>query len=542
MRWLDALGIHQPDLSAVLLMSIRLNSPTSTPVDLVASSGRETLSDLSDPTRIDRRFGRMLIPAVLVAAPLAILLFLVLRTTNGHFTYTLDDPYIHLALARNIWHGHYGINGSEFSAPSSSILWPFLLAPFSASGRLFEYAPLALNFMCLWATIGVMCRIFRDLPVVSRVLVVGSIAISLNLYGLVFIGMEHSLQILLVTVVMLPLIYRDSEGGIGIKVPNYVFAALIALPLTRYEGLAISLPVLLFLFVHGYRKAAVLLITIIALTVGSFSAFLHVNGLNYLPSSVLAKTDLGGIPGIAYNLHENLQAYGFILLPVAWVLGVYWQTSRSRCFVVLAATVFHFVFGHFGWFGRYEVYYILFIVVLSVRLAVDSGLKMIPAILCLPFVFQSLIVATLYTPQAAENIYGQQAQMARITAMLGAPIAVNDLGLVALRSGQYTLDLWGLGSIEALRNRLRGGDSEWIAALMARKHAQYAFVYDAWFPHKPASWIRVGELKLLQKKITPYSDLVSLYAVDPSSAAKLRSTLRSFAQQNVSQDFSVAIY
>ena len=537
MRWFDALGIHQPYLGAVLSMSIQ-NSPISTPVDAVASPRRETLLSLSDPTRIERRFARMLIPGVLVAIPLVILLLLVLWTTNGHFTYTLDDPYIHLALARNIWHGHYGINASEFSAPSSSILWPFLLAPFSVSGRLFEYVPLVLNCICLWATIGVICRIFRDLPIVSRVLVVGSIAVSLNLYGLVFVGMEHSLQILLVTVSMLPLISSDSEAGPGRTVPAYVVAALIALPLTRYEGLAISLPVLLFLFVHGYRKTAVLSTTIIALTVGSFSAFLHLNGSNYLPSSVLAKTDLGGL----HNLTENLRTYGFILLPVGWILGVYWQTSRSRCFVVLAVTVFHFIFGRFGWFGRYEVYYVLFIVILSVRLAIDSGLKVIPAIFCLPFVFHSLILATLYTPQAAENIYSQQAQMARIAAMLDAPVAVNDLGLVALRSGHYTLDLWGLGSIEALRNRQRAGDSEWIAALMARKHAQYAFVYDTWFPRKPASWIKVGELKLLQKKITPDSDLVSLYAVDPSSAAKLRSALTSFAQQNVSQRFSVEIY
>ena len=45
-----------------------------------------------------------------------------LRLNNGHLVYTLDDPYIHLALAENIIHGHYGVNAGEFSAPSSSIL------------------------------------------------------------------------------------------------------------------------------------------------------------------------------------------------------------------------------------------------------------------------------------------------------------------------------------------------------------------------------------------------------------------------------------
>ncbi|MBD0271632.1 MAG: hypothetical protein ICV73_06845, partial [Acetobacteraceae bacterium] len=49
--------------------------------------------------------------------------------TGGHLGYTLDDPYIHLALAEQIARGHYGINPGEVTAPSSSVLWPFLLLP-----------------------------------------------------------------------------------------------------------------------------------------------------------------------------------------------------------------------------------------------------------------------------------------------------------------------------------------------------------------------------------------------------------------------------
>jgi hypothetical protein len=39
----------------------------------------------------------------------------VVKDTGGHFIYPLDDPYIHLALAENLAHGHYGINATEFS-------------------------------------------------------------------------------------------------------------------------------------------------------------------------------------------------------------------------------------------------------------------------------------------------------------------------------------------------------------------------------------------------------------------------------------------
>ena len=59
---------------------------------------------------------------------IAILLFFVLRFAGGQLMYTLDDPYIHLSLAENLLRGHYGVNLDEVASPSSSILYPFLLA------------------------------------------------------------------------------------------------------------------------------------------------------------------------------------------------------------------------------------------------------------------------------------------------------------------------------------------------------------------------------------------------------------------------------
>ena len=60
-------------------------------------------------------------------APYAIVLLLAAIETaaivyfcDGKFFYTLDDPYIHLALSDNIFHGHYGLNAGEFSSPSNS--------------------------------------------------------------------------------------------------------------------------------------------------------------------------------------------------------------------------------------------------------------------------------------------------------------------------------------------------------------------------------------------------------------------------------------
>src|SRR5262245_54827593 len=81
---------------------------------------------------------------------------------QGGFTYTLDDPYIHLALAENIARGHYGVNLGELSAPSSSVLWPFLLAPF-ARASWGDLAPLLLNLAAGALTVELVQRFLLDL-------------------------------------------------------------------------------------------------------------------------------------------------------------------------------------------------------------------------------------------------------------------------------------------------------------------------------------------------------------------------------------------
>jgi len=118
------------------------------------------------------RGGRYLAPRAPVAfasvalylAVVLALLWAILHRNGGVFTYTLDDPYIHLALAEKIAQGHYGINSGEASAPSSSIVWPFLLAP-GARPAWGTYLPLALNTifcgLAVWRSGGLAHRTHR---------------------------------------------------------------------------------------------------------------------------------------------------------------------------------------------------------------------------------------------------------------------------------------------------------------------------------------------------------------------------------------------
>ena len=222
--------------------------------------------------------------AALIAALPALLLVVQVHFTCG-VVYSLDDPYIHLALARQILHGHYGINPAEFAAPSSSILWPFLLAPFAFT-RLSEFLPLAINLGALVVAVWWLQRWLETwLSPWWALAATAALAFALNLYGLVLTGMENSLQVTLVIIVAISLM-RARLGW-----PFWL--AIVLLPLIRYEGLAISLPVLVCLVLSPARRLpALVAAAIVAGVVLGFSLFLHSHCVGLLPSSVLAKSGL----------------------------------------------------------------------------------------------------------------------------------------------------------------------------------------------------------------------------------------------------------
>ena len=182
-----------------------------------------------------------------------------LRLNNGHLVYTLDDPYIHLALAENIINGHYGVNLGEFSAPSLSILWPFLLAPFSFSPY-GEYAPLLINCIAALATLFVAWKMLNYSIITNnphtKTIIVSSFLIlftlGTNIVGLIFTGMEHSFQVLVVAVIAWGLIVELERG----KDEPWLVIAIVVAPLIRYENLAVSLAALLYLSARRHLKTS----------------------------------------------------------------------------------------------------------------------------------------------------------------------------------------------------------------------------------------------------------------------------------------------
>ena len=139
-------------------------------------------------------------------------LALALWRTGGHFFYTLDDPYIHLALAERIALGHYGINLGEVTSPSSSIIWPFLFV-IGAGTSIHPYMPLAFNFVFGAIAAWLFGRFAAELSLPAgeratpylRIAIAVLLVLATNQVGLAFTGMEHNLQVLVAIVAALGL-------------------------------------------------------------------------------------------------------------------------------------------------------------------------------------------------------------------------------------------------------------------------------------------------------------------------------------------------
>jgi hypothetical protein len=506
--------------------------------------------------------GAMLTVIALVAAA-------VLLLCGGHLVYSFDDPYISLSLGWHIGHGHYGINGGEMSSPSSSILYPFVLAAFAWTAWQ-SWAPLLLNALATSATTAMfavmLCRTGavtrRDQLAPAAILVV-SLCLSINLAGLVFTGLEHSLHALTSVAV----VYGLARALEGKKTPPWLIAAIVLAPLWRFEGLALSSLAIGALALSGRWRAAAVALAAIAVTVGAYMIAMHAMGLTLLPSSIMVKSyifkpgavdasPLGFLQSTWNNFSTRKPAHYMMLLIVLAVLhpllralrirgmsGPYRLTLRNEWIfatVVAGAMAAHMLLGDRGWFFRYEIYavalgaagaVILWHRAIRALLMLEKPWTILVACLVLFEIDVNYAAATFYTPLGSRNIYEQQYQMRRfILDYYRAPVAVNDLGLSSYRNPYYVLDLWGLGSEPARRARLTMHDPDWMNRLVQAHHVGLAMIYDEWFEHDiPANWQKLALLDTSHATVTAGEDQVVFYATSPQAASAALAALRDFA-------------
>lgn len=510
------------------------------------------------------------LPLALIAA--AVLVGIV-AANGGMFVYTLDDPYIHLALSERIARGHYGLNAGEFAAPSSSILFPFLLAPF-ANASFHAYVPLFINLAALVAAVALLLRICETCGMLEtpfgRRYVTALVALGcalFNIVGLAFTGMEHSLHVALTLAVVAGLIVMVD----GRDAPWWFGAAVILGPFVRYEGLAVSAAATVALVMIGRPRLAAGLAAPVAAGLAAFSGFLAMHGLPLLPSSVLVKSEAlsagqvgsaaGLLAAVADNVVVSLRFWpGPLMILMAAVGAVALVHHRRRAsagpdagvaaILVVVATA-HVLFGRYNWFFRYELYALfagfaclLFLGRATLRAALagmagegasagGSSLRilvLVPAILLVAGA--RYLDGTVLARDAANNVYDQQYQMHRFAVeFYKRPVAVNDLGWVAYRNPNYVLDLWGLGSEEARRVHGTANAGETFRALADRHDVGLVMVYEDWLGAAlPRRWVPVARLHLSADPIIVGGRTVTFFATRADRVGEIALLLQSFSR------------
>ncbi|WP_263373012.1 hypothetical protein [Granulicella aggregans] len=503
-----------------------------------------------------------------IAALVAVLFAGILKLNHGTFTYTLDDPYIHLALSDQIRHGNYGLYPGTHAAPSSSILFPFLLA--IASGTpLHPYFPLIINIVCLFATVEIVRRFLLHLRLgndnlasFAQAAALALIAISFNLVGVVFTGLEHSLHIALVAATVYGAVLLIDRN----QMPRWLPLVLVLSPLVRYEGLALSFGTIVLLALRGRLRTA--LATFVAMTalVAGFSLFLKHLGLSALPSSILVKSVVaGGMGGGPKQfLHGLIMTIDTMIghpigLPLL-LIGLFaaarfsqdlfhrgrpWTPNGLISLPLLCLIGGQAVAGRFGWLERYEDYLLLGVCLMSlflarglVRFAMSPERRydvvhrsrvvlVIGAFAALLLVGARYVNSTAQVPRAANNVYEQQLQMHRfIDGYYRAPVAVNDLGLASYHNPYPVLDLGGLGSEQARLMIAHHASPAEYQAFVAANGVHLAIIYQEWFPDQiPEGWTHVATLAFTGPLVSAGETEVQFYATDSGTAARVHQEL-----------------
>jgi len=511
----------------------------------------------------------------LFVAALALATAASIRHNGGHLVYALDDPYIHMAMAKNVAVHHvWGVSATHFTSSSSSLLWTAVLAFLFETFGVRQVIPFVVNTLVAIVLLVVAFRqVSRDdggLPAGHQFAVLAGIVLFAPLPGLVFVGQEHILHALVnLAFVAEAASLLSKPAALSVHEPAFRRLCILAacLPLIRYESLFAVAIVSVLLMVRRRWLQGAILAAVALIPVAAYGAISTSFGWYWLPNSVLlkgARPDLSSLrglvealgyvsysrlielPALAFLLYAAIAAFALRLVrgdrdDLQWMLGIF-----------VALTLLHTQFAQpqAFWFFRYEAYLIILGCMVVGRavgqwlimyrrdewsagrsIALELAVLLLFALSPLP---DRAAKALAYLPQATANIYEQQYQMGLFLKQFydGMPVALNDIGAASFLGDIECVDLAGLANMDVARRRLRGlYEAEDIREIVETSGVPIAIVYDSWFGNAiPATWRRAGTWTI-RNNVVEGSNTVSFYATQPAELAPLRSHLSQFSRE-----------
>lgn len=471
-----------------------------------------------------------------------VLYFIVLNINNGYFSYALDDPYIHLSMAKNFYEKQIlSVDGISFASASSSPLWFIMLSFFMGfDTEITQNLPFLFNIIFQILSLFMIIFIFnKHFKVQISYLLLLIFAVFAPFIPLALGGMEHSLQIFLMLVVL-----NEYLNFINHKYnKNFLFLCLFSalLVATRYENIAFVLMLAITLVFEKKYKEFIILSFISFVPIVAFGIFSQQFNLGFFPSSIMIKSEIGN--HIDVNLFKkiiNKIISGFthkhIFIIFILNLYIFIRTFLKRdykitylAFVFIGTTLAHLAFGSLGWLNRYEAYLIVFGLLNIISFLykyynlykIENKLKtMIFLFLFIVFFiisasFKGHYIAVLGT----KNIFEQQIQMAKFLKRYfnNSKIAANDIGAISFFTNIKLLDLAGLGSYDIVRLYKDGKyNANTIKKLIAKNDVDLIVVYDVWFSKlnfsfNDENYSFMGSWQIIDNKVCG-SDIVSFYS------------------------------
>lgn len=523
----------------------------------------------ADPRRFSRRFSRIGafigVASVMVAAVI-ITYVRVTDATGGEFIYSLDDPYIHLAIAKNlVEHGTYGINPGEVAFASSSILWPFLLALGRVLFGSAEMIPLILNVLFSFAVLWVLDRMLQDVDIGGwgRLAAGVFFLFAVPLIPVAFTGIEHVLHIVLVLSMFR--ILPDVTGSVSDAAKRRLLLVLLVVGvLVRFETLFLAAALIGWFVLRRDFKYAVLILLAVGLPVLINGVIQLAYGGLFLPNSLMMKGHPLNVfsPASWYDAYVSriignlLRGRGYrLLLVLASLLVALLISDRSAqkrwapaVFVWIVTLLLHILFADAGWFFRYEAYLVASGIAMMGVLFMVSYRAMwrqkswnvtgiLAGITSLLLFLLPLVrigaMGTMEIPVASSCINEQQVRMGEFLRRhyAGSAIMLNDIGYVSYRGNVRVIDLVGLGRSEIVRVRYdMKFDSTYIRDLARKEHVPVAMIYDSWFKGNraaPSNWIAAAHWEADRQYVLG-GKVVTVYATDSIYLPKL---LRALAEE-----------
>ena len=348
-------------------------------------------------TTMKRQQSLFNLPLFIALATTFVAVFVIERgvwsATGGVFMYPLDDPFIHMQIARNLAFFHtWGINPQEFASASSSLLYTLILTVLFKLFSIKVWLPFLINCIAAIFLLAVVDGWLRrqQLGAWPRGLILCGLVFLIPLPVMIISGMEHTLQCLFCFLFLTRFASWLEDGAPEKKIDWPLMSYGILVVALRYEGLFLVGLAGLMLLYYRQWKTAFLMGGIALLPVIIFGIFSLAHGSYFLPNSVLVKSEgltfslkglgeyIGNIlvnkltvvktqvkipgsppPGISLLAAQRL----LLILPLTY-LSYRGALRRDRQYtqiliLLTGVTVLHLALAATGWFYRYEAYLLL---------------------------------------------------------------------------------------------------------------------------------------------------------------------------------------